>query len=74
LRASSNLLTARYLGNAAYIDLPSGRITSIWNVRTACSNSLFPADGVLCNPDLSGGCTCNYMPVSQGFASSSAFE
>ena len=34
----------------------------------------FPADGVLNVPNLTGGCTCNYMPVSQGFAPSSAFE
>jgi len=67
LRASANLLTTRYMGNAAYIDLATGRITSIWNVRAACSNNLFVADGVLALPNLSGGCTCNYMPVSQAF-------
>ena len=74
LRGSSNLLTTRYLGNAAYVDLAGGQITSIWNVRAACSNNLFPANGVLNAPNLSGGCTCNYMPVSQGFAPASAFE
>jgi len=67
LRASANLLTTRYMGNAAYIDLSTGQITSIWNVRAACSNNLFVADGVLALPNLTGGCTCNYMPVSQGF-------
>ena len=74
LRGGSNLLTTRYLGNAAYIDLASGKITSIWNVRAACSNNLFPANGVLNAPNLTAGCTCNYMPISQGFVPSSALE
>jgi outer membrane protein assembly factor BamB len=65
LRGSSTLLSTRFMGNAAYLDIATGRITSIWNVRAACSNNLFPADGVLNVPNLSGGCTCNYMPVSQ---------
>ena len=73
-RASSHLLTTRYKGNAAHIDLATGRITSVWNVRAACSNNLFPADGVLSRPGLAGGCTCKYMPISQGFVPSSAFE
>ena len=46
---------------------------SIWNVRAACSNNLFPANAVLNIPDLSGGCTCNYMPVSQAFAQATHF-
>ena len=74
LRASSNMLTTRYMGNAAYVDLESGKITSIWNVRAACSNNLFPANGVLNIPNLSGGCTCNYMPISQAFVPTSVFE
>jgi hypothetical protein len=67
LRGSSKLLTTRFMGNAAYMDIATGQITSIWNVRAACSNNLFPANGVLNIPDLSGGCTCNYMPISQAF-------
>jgi hypothetical protein len=74
LRASANLLTTRFMGNAAYIDLATGRITSIWNVRAACSNNLFVADGVLNVPNLSGGCTCNYLPVSQAFVPASVIE
>ena len=74
LRAGSNLLTTRYLGNAAYFDLATGRMTSISNVRAACSNNLFLADRVLNAPNLSGGCACNYMPISQGFVPSSASE
>jgi len=74
LRASANLLTSRFRGNAAYVDLESGEITSIWNVRAACSNNLFPANGVLNVPGMTGGCTCNYIPTSQAFVPSSAFE
>ena len=67
LRGGANILTTRFKGNAAYIDLATGGITSIWNIRAACSNNIFPANGVLNVPNLSGGCTCNYMPVSQAF-------
>ncbi len=74
LRASSIMLTTRFQGNAAYVDLATGQITSIWNVRAACSNNLFPANGVLNIPNLSGGCTCNYMPVSQAFVPMSVIE
>jgi len=66
-RASSNFVTTRVRGNAACIDLASREIISFWNVRAACSNNLFPASGVLNMPGLTGGCTCNYLPVSQAF-------
>jgi outer membrane protein assembly factor BamB len=66
-RASTNLLTTRYRGNAACIDLASRSITSFWNVRAACANNIYPADGVLSLAAMMGGCTCNYMPVSQAF-------
>ena len=74
LRAGENMLTTRFRGNAAYVDLVSGEITSIWNVRAACSNNLFPANGVLNLPNLSGGCTCNYQPISQALVPSTVFE
>lgn len=74
LRAGANLLTTRFQGNAAYVDLATGRITSIWNVRAACSNNLFPANGILNIPNLSGGCTCNYMPVSQALVPASVLQ
>jgi len=74
LRASANMLTTRYMGNAAYVDLADGRIHSIWNVRAACSNNLFVANGVLNLPNLTGGCTCNYLPVSQALAPASVIE
>lgn len=44
------------------------------NVRAACSNNLFPAAGVLSMPNLTAGCDCNYLPVSQAFVPSSAVE
>jgi outer membrane protein assembly factor BamB len=71
-RGSSNLITTRFRGNAACIDLASREVVPLWNVRAACSNNLFPADGVLNVPSLTGGCTCNYMPVSQAFVHATA--
>ncbi len=73
-RASSNLLTTRVRGNAACIDLASREIISFWNVRAACSNNLFPAGGVVNMPSLTGGCTCNYVPVSQAYAPARIIE
>ena len=64
-RASSVFVTTRFRGNAACIDLASREIISFWNVRAACSNNVFPASGVVNMPSLTGGCTCNYLPVSQ---------
>ncbi len=74
LRGSSNLLTTRYLGNASYIDLATRQITSIWNVRAACSNNLFVANGVLNAPGLTLGCTCNYLPISQALVPSTVVD
>jgi outer membrane protein assembly factor BamB len=64
LRTSPHLVTTRYKGNAAYIDLDTNKFQPIWNLRAACSNNIFPANGVLNVPNLSGGCTCNYTPTS----------
>jgi hypothetical protein len=66
--------TTRFMGNAAYLDIATGEITSIWNVRAACSNNLFPANGILNAPNLTGGCTCNYLPISQGFVNAPVVE
>ncbi len=71
-RASSHLITTRYRGNAACLDLHSLDIVPFWNVRAACSNNLFPANGVLNMPSMTGGCTCNYTPVSQAFVPADA--
>jgi outer membrane protein assembly factor BamB len=73
-RASSHLITTRFRGNAACIDLGTRDILSLWNVRAACSNNLFPADGVLNVPSMTGGCTCNYTPVSQAFVPANAID
>ena len=64
LRTSPYLATTRYKGNAAYIDLDTQKFQPLWNLRAACSNNIFPANGGLNVPNLSGGCTCNYTPSS----------
>ncbi len=65
-RASRHLLTTRYRTNSAWIDLDSREITPLLGVRPGCSvnNNLYPANGLLNMPNLTGGCTCNYAPVS----------
>lgn len=65
-RASTHLLTTRYKGNSAWIDLTRREITPFLGIRPACSvnNNLYPANGVLNIPSLTAGCTCNYAPVS----------
>ena len=68
LRSSCNLVTTRFKANAAYIDLETREITPIWNIRAGCSNNLYPANGILNVPNVSGGCECNYTPTSKGFA------
>jgi len=67
IRASAHLVTTRVRANAAYIDLESREATSLWNIRPACSNNLFPADGVFNAPNILGGCTCNYTHTSQAY-------
>ncbi len=68
LRAGLHLLTTRYRGNAAYVDLIGGQIIPVLGVRAACSNNLYPANGLVNAPNLTGGCTCNYLPVSYALA------
>ncbi|MBN2476323.1 MAG: PQQ-binding-like beta-propeller repeat protein [Pirellulales bacterium] len=65
-RASTHLLTTRYHGNSAWIDLDRRQITPLLGVRPGCAtnNNLYPANGVLNIPNLTAGCTCNYAPVS----------
>jgi outer membrane protein assembly factor BamB len=66
LRFSTHLVTTRYFGNSAWIDLNSRTITPLLGVRPACrvNNNLYPANGVLSMPNLTAGCTCNYTPIS----------
>lgn len=75
-RASTHLLTTRYCGNSAWIDLDSRRITPFLGIRPGCSvnNNLYPANGVLNIPNLTGGCTCNYAPVSAACVPAGAIE
>ena len=65
-RASRHLLTTRYHSNSAWIDLDRREITQFLGIRPGCTvnNNLFPADGVMNIPNLTGGCTCNFAPVS----------
>ena len=75
-RASTHLLTTRYRGNSAWIDLESCEITPLLGVRPGCSvnNNLYPANGVLNIPNLTAGCTCNYAPVSMACVPVSVVE
>lgn len=74
LRSSATMVTTRFRANIACIDLESREISSMLNVRPACYNNLFPANGVLNVPSLTGGCTCNYTPASQAFVPVSVIE
>jgi len=74
LRTSPHLATTRYRGNATYIDLDTREFHPIWNLRGACSNNIFPANGILNVPNLSGGCTCNYTPTSLALVPRAALQ
>jgi outer membrane protein assembly factor BamB len=74
LRSSANMVTTRFRANLACIDLESRDITSMGNIRPGCYNNLFPANGVLNAPCLTGGCTCNYTPASQAYVPVSVIE
>jgi len=41
---------------AAYFEMHTGRAHYLRNVRSGCTNSLIPADGVLSSPRFSVGC------------------
>jgi len=51
------LLTTRYHGNSAWIDLDSRESRRSWEFRPGCSvnNNLYPANGVLNMPNLTAG-------------------
>ncbi|MGB2821610.1 MAG: PQQ-binding-like beta-propeller repeat protein, partial [Phycisphaerae bacterium] len=57
--ASEYLLTVRD-GHATYFDLPSGKRTFMRGLRSGCTPSLIPADGLLNIPNFARGCSCNY--------------
>ena len=58
--------TTRYRSNSAWIDLDTCEITPFLGIRPGCqvNNNLYPANGVLNMPNLTGGCTCNFAPAS----------
>jgi outer membrane protein assembly factor BamB len=53
--------------SASYADLEQGKVYHLRNVRSGCSNSLTPADGLLNVPNYSWGCVCNYA-IQTSFA------
>jgi outer membrane protein assembly factor BamB len=54
-------------GSASYVDIATNKETSLFAVRSGCSNSLIAADGLLNAPCYSVGCVCNY-PMQTSFA------
>ncbi len=76
IRASTHLLIIRYLGNSAWIDLNTGEITPFLGVRPGCldNNNIYPANGVLNMLDMTGGCSCNYVPASLGLVPASVIR
>lgn len=75
-RASTHLLGIRYYGNSAWIDLDRREITPMFGIRPGCNvnNNIYPANGVLNIPNLTGGCTCNYAPVSMACVPAAVVE
>ena len=59
-------VTTRYRSNSAWIDLDTCEITPFLGIRPGwqVNNNLYPANGVLNMPNLTGGCTCNFAPAS----------
>ena len=57
--ASEYVLTVRD-GHATYFDLTSGRRMFLRGLRSGCTPSLIPADGLLNIPNFARGCSCNY--------------
>ena len=65
---------------AAYFSIQTGKATYLRNLRSGCTNSLIPADGVLSAPCFSVGCICNHpvetsfslvhMPITEGWEGS----
>jgi len=53
--------------SASYVDLATGKQYFLRNVRSGCSNSTVPADGLLNVPNFAVGCVCNY-PIQTSFA------
>jgi len=65
-------VAGKYLGfirdkTVCYVDLSSGKSHYLRNIRSGCSASLIPADGLLNAPNFSSGCMCNY-PIQTSLA------
>ncbi len=56
--ANAYMVTARD-SIATYIDVQTGLQDFFRGMRSGCTNSLLPAEGVLSSPNLSHGCACN---------------
>jgi len=52
---------------ASWIDMASGHVCQLGNVRSGCTTSLIPAAGLVVAPNLNRGCICNY-PLQTSFA------
>ena len=63
---SSSLVFVRD-STAAYYDKETGKRYAIRNLRSGCSNSFVPADGLLNVPCFSTNCICNY-PIQTSFS------
>jgi hypothetical protein len=44
----------------SYFDLATGEHVFFWGLRSGCTNSIIPADGILSIPNYAHHCTCNY--------------
>ena len=53
--------------SASYTDVDTNKRYHLRNLRSGCSNSLIPADGLVNSPNYSYGCTCNYA-IQTSFA------
>ena len=65
LRGCSHAVASEYLvtvrdGFASFFDMPSGRRTFLRGLRSGCTPSLIPANGLLNIPNFAYGCACNY--------------
>jgi hypothetical protein len=62
----SHFVTVRD-GHASYFDLATGSHVYFRGIRSGCTNSLIPADGILNAPNFARHCTCNW-PLSVSLA------
>ncbi|MBI5396544.1 MAG: PQQ-binding-like beta-propeller repeat protein [Verrucomicrobia bacterium] len=54
-------------GYGSHLDLATGARTYFRGIRSGCTNTLIPADGVLCAPNYARHCNCNY-PINTSMA------